>query len=709
MTRNESDIIVENLKIPVDSFGNQVYGLVGVTPTIATLTGLSGDNVLETGSADTTSYLTIGDSLYLPSPVSKWFTIEGVGATYITINDTLSSSISSIGLTYDTDLEITANYTGSPVTMERYSRIILSSNCDYSTLDTSSDLYGYVDGLTATSSSITVTSDELTIRKMILENSSLTGCGNNSIYATWGIFAGTYAIEITNINVSGNNTQIRLKDSNKELYYLDGNFTVRLADYDVDYAETRIGPGALTFENSDELTWNENTSLTWYGVEYHGGVLCGYTIPFVSPNGSITIDEEPTFFFTGDSTIDSTKAGLNVAAIELSSSTNSGVSKYDYAVLPKDELYITDNAGHELEVSIAAPVGATSITLNAFPDGGRLKIPATMSLTIAGGSIDTMTIETPGFGYVYTPTVSIDHPSCSGTEATVSLVMINTPYAGSIDSLSFTGGTGYTSIPNITVEFPTGFKTGDNYIWTGYEWVEIIDVTISNELILATPLVYPVATGVFLLLPYQYHKQLFMNPLLMQQFYYFIHGRAKNPSNEMLSYVNFTNGVESEWAVYPDRTYTYPLRNSILNIDTDLTQDYLYNKWVYEGSDYPSLNIYKDYESDRLSYQSRIPYSMTLQSPYSFIDTVISDNQRVVPQFTPVVFHYDNCRIPGKNNPIWTITNEETGKIEVMTDKSKLMWNFTKTGNFTISLQIDDSNGNRSFGQKNSLIVVNGN
>jgi hypothetical protein len=132
----------------------------------------------------------------------------------------------------------------------------------------------------------------------------------------------------------------------------------------------------------------------------------------------------------------------------------------------------------------------------------------------------------------------------------------------------------------------------------------------------------------------------------------------------------------------------------------------LYNKWVAEGSDYPPLNVYPDYASDKLSLESRIPYSMTLQSPYSFIDTVISDQQHNVLQFTPVVFNYDNCTIPGKNSPRWTIKDDDSGKIQVISEEESLMWNFTKPGRYSVSLEIKDSNDNESTVNKTSFIVV---
>ena len=194
----------------------------------------------------------------------------------------------------------------------------------------------------------------------------------------------------------------------------------------------------------------------------------------------------------------------------------------------------------------------------------------------------------------------------------------------------------------------------------------------------------------------------------MQQFYYFIHGKAKNPSGEMLSYINFDNGVESEWLAHPNRTYTYPLRNSLLQLtqSENLCGDLLYEKWVYEGSDYPPLNVHSDYSSDRLSYESRVPYLTTLQSPYTFIDTYVSDRQNFLYQFTPVVFHHDNCRIPGKKNPIWTVKNDDTGQIEVVSNGDNLMWNFTKPGKYSVSLSVEDSNGNKSFVEKKSFFMI---
>jgi PKD repeat protein len=70
------------------------------------------------------------------------------------------------------------------------------------------------------------------------------------------------------------------------------------------------------------------------------------------------------------------------------------------------------------------------------------------------------------------------------------------------------------------------------------------------------------------------------------------------------------------------------------------------------------------------------------------------------------VFHFDNCPIPGKNSPYWTIKDDISGKIQVISEEEKLMWNFTNPGRYTISLEIKDANGNKSSIKKNSFVIV---
>lgn len=706
-TREESDIIASNVQVLVDEFGSKLIGLSGGLPYDAVVSGASGATSISTSDYDTSSYLSSGDQVWLSG---SWYEVEAVGATYISITSPLLIDVvSTMSVVYPANGQVKIGYTGPERPMAIYSRIIATTDSNYLTIDIDTDYYSYINGLTATGNYMTVVGEEYDLKNLILQNSSLGS--TSSLYLSWGIFAGTYAIEITNIGLSGDNTMFRLNDPDKELYYLDGNFKVRLADYDVDYAENRIGAGSLTYANANEVTWNENEALSWYGLEYHGGSLCGFIIPFVQPGGSITVDENDSFFFSGDSAINSTKAGLILASRELNASLNAGILKYNYSVLPEDELYVANSAGTNLTVSSNVAVGATQIPLSGIPDAGNLKIPAIISITVTGGTVSSATVVNPGWGYVSVPEIVVEGPGGTGSPAILTAVLTGLPHQGRVSSVTITyPGSGYSSSPLIEIQVPDDYKPLDNYVWSGFEWLEVESIS-SNVLQLASTVVYPISSGENLLLPYQYHKQLYSNPDFFQQFYHFIHAKATNPSNEMLSYVNLGGGVESEWVLHPSRTYTYPLRNSFYFLSVpqynDLRQDVLYQKWVYEGSDYPvTAHVYPDYSSDVLSYQSRIPFAQTTQSSFSFIDTVVSSQQRKVPQYTPVVFSYDKCRIPGKNSPVWSIKNEDSGEIEIMSDEKKFMWNFSKTGNFTVSLTIKDSNGNVASGKKNSFIVV---
>ena len=707
MERYESDLIRKNLQIPSNSFNVSLLGASGPSIITTTVTGATGATFMSTDT-NVIGYLNMNDRIYLAS--NGWIVVDTVGSTGFSIASPLEFGVSGLtALSYSSSMQVEMGYTSSSIpTMQRYSRLLLTTECNIDNLNPNSSFYTYIDGLTATSSYITVTGNDETLQNLIVNNV----VNSTELYASWGLFSGTYALEITNISLTGSNTLFRVKDPNKELYALDGNFSVRFADYDVDYAERRIGAESLTYENMDEITWNEYPGLSWYGLEYHGGALCGFVIPFVAPGGYLTVDENPTFVFSGDQTIENTKTGLQVAANELQNSLNEGVDKYDYSVLPETEQYIM-GGGVPNAVSVDAPVGSVNLILENSPDGGTLKIPAELSVTVSGGSITSVTITNPGWGYTSIPTITVLTDGCVTVPAEISCTLAFP--GGYVDSVSIdTAGTGYTSAM-LSIDAPTGYEPYDNYIWTGAEWVEVVSVFTlwQQQINLGSPLLYEVPVGTYPILAYDYHKQLFLNPTVFQQYYYFIQGKAKNPSNEMLSYVNMGNGVESEWFEHPERTYTYPLRNSILFSSIpgydNLTQDWLYNTWVFEGSDYPPLNVYPIYDSDKLSFSSRIPFSTATQSCFSFIDTVISSNQRRVSQCSPVVFHYDMCAIPGKKNPLWTITNENTGKIEVMSESEKLMWNFTKSGSFSVSLQLVDGKGNQSFAKKNSFIVVDGN
>lgn len=685
-TRETSDTIQQNIIIPVDSIGATLN---------TTFNGITGSTIVTT-STSLVGVLQTNDRLWIGS----WYDVKNVGSTCVELSTGLvTQQTSSSGLYHSSSNEINL-YIGT-YDMNPYSRLMITDNSDFSMIDPLCDYYCYVDGLVSSGGIVTVKGDQISVEKLIIMNSSL---GNvSTLYTTWGLFAGTYSIEILSKSISGGNTRINLKDVNKELFYLDGNFVVSNADYDVDYAEYRIGINSLTYESADETTWEDAKPFSWFGLEYHGSIHCGFAIPFVAPGGSIRIDEYPSFQLSGDPTllmtpgITAAKSALINAANELSISSNEGVKKFDYTVLPEDDLYMKTVAGLTATIVSSTTDG---IIVSDHPDPLSFKIPVVLNVSLIGTSLSFM-IGSSGYGYLFPPTVVIPSPDGSGSQASVVFGLINSQ----VEIISYDGGSGYTYIPDISVSYPENFHTGDNSIWSGNEWHVVIGYDYSTKnIILDDNITYPITSGFPLLLPYEYHKQL-VNSDTLQQFYHFIHAQAVNPSSEMLCTVSMDNGMEGEWSQHPNRTHSYPLRNSIL-YGANRGTDYLYEKWEYEGSDYPPFSIPVEYSSDDQSLQSRVPYLQTLQSVYSFNDTVISNNQQTIPTFTPVVFNYDTCKIPGKRNQKWTIINEETGKIQAISLSKNFMWNFTKDGNYTVKLEIEDSNGNKSIGQKTSFIVI---
>lgn len=683
-SRLESDVIESNVEILPGNIST-------VIPAI--LTGSIGSTEIST-STSLVGILFSGDSIFLDG---VWYTVDTVTSSSIYINKPIEVTISGTGVYYSSNRQVPITGISSS---KNYSRILVTTNSDFLSIDPLIDFYCYVDSVNG---SFITESDDI-LRKIIQKNCSVPGGENQSVYLTWGLFSNTYSIEVIGKSLTGNNTRFNLKDVNKELYYIDGNFSVTNADYDVDYAEHRIGSNSLTFENATETTWEDAKHLSWFGLEYHGGVHCGFTIPFVYPGGSIRIDEYPSFQLSGDgrlimSGVTGAKSSLQIASNELNNSINEGIRKFNYSVLPEDEIYMKNSSGIPLFI-----VSSHSdwIELNDNPDPLQYKIPAKVDATlVSGGIVITIPDTHRGYGYTVPPIISIPPPDTPGTQAVAITTLINSQVYLSVSN----PGSGYTYIPEITIEFPENYKKLDECIWTGSEWkkVSYYDYLL-KRLYFESPANYPISINEPILLPYEYHKQLIESTVL-QQFYFFIHAKAINPSSEMLSYVSMEDGIEGEWLAHPNRTYSYPLRNSIL-YGVMKGQDYLYEKWEYEGSDYPPISIPSEYSSDVQSLQSRVPFLQTLQSVYSFNDTIISNNQQIIPTFTPVLFNYDCCKIPGKKNPTWTIYNEDLNKIEVISKTKNFMWNFTKDGNYSVKLEIEDSNGNKSYLKKTSFIVV---
>lgn len=600
--RNSSDLIFKNELIEIGNVGYDVYGL----------SGIAGENVIYS-SYSFSEFFGVGCFVRING---EWVTVSEIEDSRFYIEETLSSSFSGESgkfILSDGTVTVTTDDDVGDVSM--YSRMIISDNDSYEDIQSDLSYYCYVDFLEKNGNELTVSmksfNAKILVEKSIIEN----------LYVSNGLFAGTYSLEITNAFISNEHTFLKVNDPTNELYALDGNFSVLFCDFDADYAENRIGLESMFMNNMTESTFEEMTDSSFIGCMYNPDVLCGFVITNINPGGSITIDENDPFFFSGDQELDSSQEGLKKGAIELNSSKNSGIFKYSYHVLPDDPLYVVDSVGNNLFVNIDASYGDSSIVLSGIP---------------------------------------------SNLEE-------------------------------------------NDHVWVGNEWKKISSIS-DNTVVFDTILYYDVSSGTYPFLPYNYHRQIYENTDIFRQYYFFIHGKGKTSSNEELSYVTMNGNVSGEWAAHPSKTNTFPLLNSFLQKDECgedfVCQRHLYKKWVYEGSDYPPSEIDYDMVSDSISEESRLSYIGELENPFFVSSTIVTSTQATVTQTTPIIFSANSCKIPGKHDFVWTISNDDTDEIEVQSSNSTFVWNFTKTGNFSVSLELKDSNDNVCSIKKKSMICV---
>lgn len=92
-------------------------------------------------------------------------------------------------------------------------------------------------------------------------------------------------------------------------------------------------------------------------------------------------------------------------------------------------------------------------------------------------------------------------------------------------------------------------------------------------------------------------------------------------------------------------------------------------------------------------------------NPFTMSDICVYHTRFDVPIMVPVFMTVDNCKIPGKTNVRWVITSEYG---EVMLDEVSMtmVYRFIKSGVYTVSVTIIDSNGNQKTIVKTNHIRV---
>jgi len=196
-------------------------------------------------------------------------------------------------------------------------------------------------------------------------------------------------------------------------------------------------------------------------------------------------------------------------------------------------------------------------------------------------------------------------------------------------------------------------------------------------------------------------------------------------SFDIYGFDNYFNGttVADQSITIDNISYTIPSSIQTLSaLATDLNTNSPFGEWgfnivqSYQGvgvanNDEKILAFKKILSSDEINiikynkvYGTKYARSITTNATWNSLDVLYY--QRDVKPFTQIYFNYDISWMPGYKNPKWKITKVGTGE-EVFTWLNKYMvYLFTDEGEYNISLELEDTNGNIKTITKNGLIRV---
>jgi hypothetical protein len=196
---------------------------------------------------------------------------------------------------------------------------------------------------------------------------------------------------------------------------------------------------------------------------------------------------------------------------------------------------------------------------------------------------------------------------------------------------------------------------------------------------------------------------------------------SKNPGGENIGYLRFLNGVEGEW-VDPTLSHSFPLGNT----DNPLWLNGFYGPENKPANWNPLIRAYNEwgldpagdigwYPTDRLPYiydsterreeSLRIPYLRSASSAFTWEETFVSTKNIEVPIYTMVYFRADGCKIAGKTEYLWRIT-DNVGNVLIECIKPYLIWTFTQEGEYSIYLKITDTNNNIKETERKGFVNV---
>lgn len=149
-----------------------------------------------------------------------------------------------------------------------------------------------------------------------------------------------------------------------------------------------------------------------------------------------------------------------------------------------------------------------------------------------------------------------------------------------------------------------------------------------------------------------------------------------------------------------DKNISKYIYNVLYN--AQLEQQYIHASCKYFG-EYGDFKIGVYGDTDSVIVEN---VNNSKNSNFTWNDTHILQDGKILPKGVFLTFVYDKCKIPGKTNPSWKIVNTSDPNFQDIYFKGKyLTYLFQVGGNYSIYLELEDTNGNKKHITKNTLII----
>ena len=120
------------------------------------------------------------------------------------------------------------------------------------------------------------------------------------------------------------------------------------------------------------------------------------------------------------------------------------------------------------------------------------------------------------------------------------------------------------------------------------------------------------------------------------------------------------------------------------------------------GKEYSAHN---DFEEATLTFGDIHDGQHYLSRNPTWNDTVFFEGHAVVNKLTHVTFALDKTMMPGKTKPKWTLKNESQNSPDIYYDNMWFNYLFKNSGTYSLSLELEDTNGNINTVKKNIITV----